>query len=113
MKAAVIGAGRMGKRHMQNVIELGLELAGICDQRQDALESASGEFRLQPQQCFVNPVELIERIHPECIIIATTAPAHAALTRLAAEQGVKYILCEKPMANSLSQCKDMIDVCKK
>ena len=37
MKAAVIGAGRMGRRHVQVVQELGLDLVGVADANPEAL----------------------------------------------------------------------------
>ena len=43
MKVAVIGVGRMGRRHVQVVQELGLSLVGICDQSPDDFIIATGE----------------------------------------------------------------------
>ena len=38
MKAAVIGAGRMGRRHVQVVQELGLDVLGVADANPEALQ---------------------------------------------------------------------------
>jgi predicted dehydrogenase len=113
IKAAVIGVGRMGRRHVHVINELGLHLSGVCDQTSDALEACRKEFQLSPDQLFTDAAEMLKTINPECVIIATTSPTHCEYTCLAAEYGARFILCEKPMAISLEQCDRMIDVCEK
>ena len=61
---------------------------------------------------FTQPSILAGEIKAELVIIATTAPSHCQLTTLFAENGAKYILCEKPMAVSLSECEKMIAICR-
>ena len=112
MKAAVIGAGRMGRTHIQAVRDLGLELAGVCDHSTEALAFAGEELDIPKDRCFTDAAQLLERTHPECVVVATTAPSHSQYTRLAAEAGARYILCEKPIAVSLAQADAMIEMCK-
>jgi predicted dehydrogenase len=115
MKTAVIGLGRMGRRHLENVRALGLELVGLCDARSDALAAAAQEAGLEEgtaaQICFKDPGTLLREAKPQCVIIATTAPSHAELTCSAAAAGARFILCEKPMAISLAQCDQMNETC--
>jgi predicted dehydrogenase len=113
MKAAVIGVGRMGRRHVQVIKDIGLFLTGVCDQAPDALEACRKEFQLSTDKLFTNAEEMLKTTNPECVIIATTSPTHCEYTCLAAEHGAKFILCEKPMAISLEQCDRMIDMCEK
>lgn len=111
-RAAVIGAGAMGKRHIQVVRDLGLELVGVCDQRAESLATAAQEFNLTPAQQFSDAAEMLKTLQPELVVIATTTPSHAPFTITAAEAGAKYILCEKPMAASLAQCDQMLAACE-
>lgn len=113
MKTAVIGTGRMGRRHIQVVKELGLELVGVCDRREDALALSLQEQGVPSALHYTDPAILLKSKTPECVIISTTAPSHCELTGLAAKSGAKYILCEKPMAVSLAACNHMIEVCQK
>lgn len=108
----MIGAGRMGRLHMRSVRELRMALVGVADQRPEALAVASEEHSLLPEQCFSDASALLNDAKPDCVIVATTAPAHCAYTCAAAELGARYILCEKPMAVSLAQCDRMIDACR-
>ncbi len=110
MRTAVIGLGAMGLRHLQNVKTLGLPLAGVCDARPEALAKA-GELGAAPELRFTDPAAMLKAARPECVIVATTAPGHGPLTILAAEAGAKAVLCEKPLAASLTECDAMIAAC--
>jgi len=46
------------------------------------------------------------------VYVATPPSTHCQYTIQAAEAG-KHVLCEKPMAVNLTECRKMIDVCKK
>jgi predicted dehydrogenase len=111
MKTVIIGAGRMGRRHIQVVRELGLNLVGICDLNPAALLSAADELGVPHELHFIDIRQMLKQTVPACVIVATTAPTHCEYTCLAAESGAKYVLCEKPMAVSLAECDKMLDVC--
>jgi predicted dehydrogenase len=51
--------------------------------------------------------------HPQvdAVFIATTNGTHAEYTVRAARAG-KHVLCEKPMANSVAECQQMIEACR-
>jgi predicted dehydrogenase len=111
MNVAIIGAGRMGRRHIQVVRDLGLNLVGICDMNPDALSLATEEHGITTDLHFTDARHLLRHTKPECVIIATTAPTHSKYACLAAEAGAKYVLCEKPLAVSLTECDKMLEVC--
>jgi predicted dehydrogenase len=48
----------------------------------------------------------------EAVYIATPNSTHPEFTRRAAEAG-KHILCEKPLANTVDECRQMIEICRK
>ena len=103
----------MGRRHIHVVHKLGLDLVGIVDHSPEALHEARQEHDLDQRIIFENPESLFSAVIPECLIIATTADSHCALTCMAAERGVKYILVEKPLAVSLEECERMISTCER
>jgi 1,5-anhydro-D-fructose reductase (1,5-anhydro-D-mannitol-forming) len=47
----------------------------------------------------------------DAVYIATPPDSHARLTAQAAEAG-KHVLCEKPMAMSVSECESMVRACR-
>jgi predicted dehydrogenase len=90
-----------------------MELVGVFDVSQDSLETAQKECALPDQLLFDDVDKLYSVARPECLIVATTAESHCALTCVGAERGVKHILVEKPMAVSLDQCDRMIETCNR
>ncbi len=111
MKTAILGVGRMGRRHIQVVRKLGLDLAGVYDVNQASLKLAQDEHGLADNVLFGDLDKLYAEAKPECLLIATTADVHCALTCMAAERGANYILVEKPMAVSLAECDKMLEAC--
>jgi len=111
MRTIVIGAGRMGRRHIEAVRRLGIELAGVCDISPASLELARTEQGVPSELLFTEVPAMLERARPDCVIVATTAPSHCDYACLAAESGARFILVEKPMAVSLAECDRMIEVC--
>lgn len=112
MRTAVIGAGRMGRRHIQVVQQLGFDLIGVQDRSAEALRIAKAECGLCDDQLFSDPESLFSH-RPECVIVAVTAQAHAHYTCWAADVGARYILCEKPLATSLAECDQAIELCRR
>jgi len=112
-KVAIIGTGRMGRRHISVVRELGLDLVGVVDQSSEAVALAARECGVPPDRQFSDTRVLFENTRPDLVVIATTAPSHCALTIEAAESRVGHILCEKPMAVSLEQCDRMLEACER
>lgn len=108
----VIGVGRMGRKHIQAAQMLGFKLVGIFDPLEASLKNASNEFGLEESLCFSSVTKMLEEKKPDGIVIASTAPSHCTYVCLSASMGVKYILCEKPMAVSIQECNQMIDACK-
>jgi predicted dehydrogenase len=113
MKYAVVGVGRMGRRHIYAAKSLKYELVGVFDKSLNSLEDVKKEHNVSDDIIFSSVLELLKIAKPELLIIATTADSHCEITCLAAESGIKYILVEKPMAVSLKECDRMISVCKK
>lgn len=111
MKTVIIGTGRMGRRHIQVVHDLGLKLVGICDQSSESLAVATEEYNIPADHQSRDVPTMLRKTRPRLVIVSTTAPSHCEYTCMAAEMGVEYILCEKPMAVSLAECDRMIDTC--
>lgn len=112
IRTAVIGVGRMGRRHIEAARSCGLDVVGICDVNEQMLSLAAEQHGVGKERHFRNPAEMFRRTEPDCVIVATTAPTHCEYTIQAAESGVRYVLCEKPMAISMRQCDLMIEACR-
>lgn len=111
MRFAIVGLGRMGRRHIEVARRLGMEICGLVDLSQASIDATRHELSLVDVPGFVDAGEMLEQVRPHALVIATTAPSHAGLTIAAAHAGVKYILCEKPMGVSIRECQRMMEVC--
>lgn len=108
MKAAVIGAGPHGRRIIEVLCELdGVELTAVVDQRPEALDNLS--LPDTTSRC-PSVEELWARGDVELVCVATNGPSHAALTTEALAAGARYLLVEKPMACSLAECDQIVQV---
>ncbi len=112
MKVAIVGVGRQGRRHIDVVRSLDLELVGVSDQSVESLRAAGVENGLPEEKCYLDAGAMLEQTLPECVLVATTAPTHCQYVCMAAEEGVRYVLAEKPMAISLAECDRMIEACR-
>lgn len=112
MKFCAIGLGRMGRRHLQVARNLELEIVGIYDPMLASIKLAREEYELPETLVFSSAKEMLEKMRPEALVVSSTATSHCEYVCMAAQAGVKYILCEKPMAVSLAECDRMIEACK-
>lgn len=102
----------MGLRHLEVLRALKLDVVGASDLQEQARAKAASDYGVPTGALFADAREMIEKVRPELLVVATTAPSHAEFVCLGAANGAKAILCEKPMAVSLAECDRMIDACK-
>lgn len=110
-RVGIIGLGRMGIRHLEAVKKMGMDICGLVDTSATALSDAAEKFSISNDCCFNTARDMLVAMKPDAVVIATTAPTHAEYTILCAQNNVKYILCEKPMALSLDEANAMTDAC--
>lgn len=111
MKFCAIGLGRMGRRHLQVAKNLGFSIAGVYDPMPESVRLAKEEQEVPSSAVFGSVEQMLNEAKPQAIVVASTAPSHCEYVVQAAEAGVRYILCEKPMAVSVAECERMIEVC--
>ena len=110
-RAAVIGCGGMGRNHVKAIAAMPeVALVGIADILPANLERAGNEVGLAHSHWFEDFAVLLDRAHPDFIVIATQAPQHAAITIAAAQRGI-HVLCEKPLALNLVEADAMLAAC--
>jgi hypothetical protein len=109
---ALIGSGRMGRRHLTSIQSIGHRVSGVVDFNQSCLALAQSENGIPFEICHSNPDALYFKGVPDALVIATTADSHHSLVIDAARRGVKFILVEKPMAVSVKQCQEMASECE-
>ena len=100
----VVGAGSIGKRHLANLVTLGVQELAVADPRKDRLQEALDRVRsLQVAQATkLTPLSshqeaLDQRLPIKAVVIATPPRYHPEAIGNALEMGCP-ILCEKPLA---------------
>ena len=87
------------------------KVVALANPGDDAL--ASFENRFGDVHYYDTAQAMLKDANIDIVGIATHAHLHAEMTILAAQAGVKGVLCEKAMATSLSECDAMIEACEK
>lgn len=111
-RAAIIGFGGMGKRHLAAYRRAGIDVVAVADTRAVALEQAKAE--VPSVRCYESTERLLteEAKQIDVVSVVTNSPSHAPITIQGAKAGVKNILCEKPMATTLQDAHRMIEACR-
>jgi phthalate 4,5-cis-dihydrodiol dehydrogenase len=82
------------------------ELAGLCDVSEARLAEALERF---PVRGVAMPEELLAIPGLDAVIVATPPQTHCALATAALRAGL-HVLCEKPLAPSVAECRNLIDL---
>lgn len=112
MKCVVVGLGPMGRRHIQVLKELGLDVVGLCDKSEETIKKVSESGNYRDELFFTDSQIMIEKTKPELVVIATNSDSHFAITKISVENGAKFVFCEKPMANSVEDANNMMKICE-
>ncbi|WP_322046733.1 inositol 2-dehydrogenase [Paraburkholderia sp. J67] len=96
---ALLGAGRMGIVHATAIKSAGASIVAIYD----PVEKAARDLSVQTgAKVYANAAEAMAASDVDAIIIATSSDTHSMLIVEGSKLG-KPILCEKPLAPSLSE----------
>jgi predicted dehydrogenase len=110
VRAAVVGVGRMGRRHLEALKQVGAEIVAIADP--DDANRAQAAVVAPAARRFYQWRELLAHDCPDLLCVATTSPAHADVVIGAASARVPRVLCEKPLATSLQAGRAMALACR-
>ena len=113
ISVGVIGLGRMGRRHVEVVQSLGMKIVGLVDINADAIAETIEQFGLVDASGFSDAIQMLDSLEMDALVVATTAPYHHEAVIAAAGRGIKRILCEKPIAVSVEQAREMIAACSR
>ena len=100
VRFAIIGAGRIGQVHAENLTRhiLEAEVVAIADVVRNAAEQTARRFGIA--QASGDPAEIIGRDDIDAVAICSSTETHADFIIQAARAG-KHVFCEKPIALDL------------
>lgn len=96
VKVGVIGAGRAGMMHIENILTLNtIELVAVADVLIENVQEILNDAGIE--QTFKDYHELLALPQIEAVFIFTSTDTHEAIC-LAAAHAKKHIFCEKPLS---------------
>jgi len=105
LKIGIIGAGRIGRLHGDNIVGRvpNAKLAAIADPMMNG-EMMEWAARLGVTKCFHNPEEIMHDPGIDAVFICSSTSTHADLIIQAAGAG-KHIMCEKPIHTDINMIR--------
>jgi predicted dehydrogenase len=105
VRFGVIGVGGMGVAHAMLIQRIEqTELAAVCSASEARTRQVAQQFGVSG---FTDYRELLRSGRVDAVLVATPHPLHATIAEAAFENGV-HVLCEKPLAVSISEGRRMV-----
>lgn len=113
MKYALIGCGRISPNHIVAAQANNLEIVGLCDVNEEAMDDKIFKFKLDGSktQKFHDYHEMIRETKPDLVSICTESGKHAQIALDCIASGVNLII-EKPIALSIQDADAIIKAAK-
>ena len=110
LKFALVGCGRIAKRHSEllgNDQIRGAQLVAVCDIVKERAETIGNQFSVP---CFTDMHTMLQKVDIDVVVILTESGLHAEHVIALAPYG-RHLIVEKPMALLLDDADRMIRAC--
>ena len=107
VRAAVIGTGFIGPVHVEGLRRAGVEVAGILGS--SAAKSTAAAERLRLPRGYATLNELLADDAVDAVHVASPNRHHFEQTAAALQAG-KHVLCEKPLAMTSDQSRELVAI---
>lgn len=106
-RIGLVGLGFFGKILLKTLRETpDVDVVAVHDR----FPERENEVDLQRARFYGKLQDMFEKEKMDAVVIAEIPAYHLLATQLAAARGI-HVYCEKPMANTLSDCDKMMEVC--
>jgi len=107
INAAVAGLGRIGWRHVADILKTeGLGIGALCEPNAELAEKAKAEFNIPVYQSYD---EMLEKSASDFVVIATPSHMHFEMASKALKKGFN-VLVEKPVTPNAGEAKELKSV---
>ena len=111
LRFAAFGCGFWAKFQLGAWSEIGeVELVALYNRTLSKAQKLAEYFGVP--HVYDDPEELLRKEVLDFVEIITDVDTHARFTALAVRYGVKNIICQKPMAPSLEEARQMVTLCR-
>ncbi|MFQ3545619.1 Gfo/Idh/MocA family oxidoreductase [Halobacillus rhizosphaerae] len=114
LKLAIIGCGGIANgKQMPSLSKLeDIEMVAFCDLVEERAQKAAAEYGTKTAEVYTNFQELLEKENLDVVHVCTPNKSHAEISIAALEAGC-HVMCEKPMAKTAREAKEMVEVAKR
>lgn len=111
LKIAVIGAGFAARVvHLPGYAGVGQPVHAICDLDRERAQTLAQQYKIP--NVYTDWREMLEREQPDVVSICLPNVLHREPAIAALEAGA-HVLCEKPLATSVAEAREMFDAARK
>ncbi|WP_211745227.1 Gfo/Idh/MocA family oxidoreductase [Paenibacillus sp. Marseille-Q4541] len=114
VKVAIIGCGGIANgKHMPSLSkQKNAEMVAFCDIEQSRAEEAAAKYGAEGAKVYTDYHELLKDGSIDVVHVCTPNDSHSPITVAALEAG-KHVMCEKPMAKTTEQAREMVEAAKR
>ena len=112
LKIGIIGAGRIGKVHLESISYhvKGAEVVAIADPfMNDETRAFCEGFGVE--KIYTDYTKIIEDADIDAVLVCSSTDTHAPISIEAINAG-KHVFCEKPLANTVDKILEIADALK-
>ncbi len=109
IKFAIVGCGRIAQRHADQINKVGI-LKAVCDIDYKKAFDLGNKYNAAPYQYLD---EMLSKENEVCVVSVCTPNGMHAQHSIKALNAGYHVLCEKPMANNVKDCHEMIHAAEK
>jgi predicted dehydrogenase len=112
VRTGLIGCGKIAAIHAMALASLEESaFVAVCDTDEGRAREVAAKYGVAAEGVFTDPEALLRSGLVEAVAVCTPHPSHVAVVVAAAEAGV-HVLCEKPIAVSLTGADRMIEAAR-
>lgn len=114
VKIGIIGCGGIANgKHMPSLKKIkNVQMVAFCDIIEERAVKAAEEYGVEGAKVYTDYKELLKDRDIEVVHVCTPNRSHAFISIDAMEAG-KHVMCEKPMAKTYKEAKEMLDASEK
>ncbi|MDZ5472972.1 Gfo/Idh/MocA family oxidoreductase [Bacillus sp. 31A1R] len=111
IKVGMVGIGAIGERVLRKFqYHSGVELVAVCDRNEERLNAVKEEF--EDVLLYTDHLEMLSKSELDLVYVAVPPKFHHKIALDVLNKGIN-IFCEKPLANSLEEAKEMLEAALK
>lgn len=114
VRVGVIGCGGIAfGKHLPALAKLEqVDIVALCDIEEEKASKAAKEYGAEGAKVYTDYRELLEDKTIDVVHVCTPNDSHAEISIAALESG-KHVMCEKPMAKTAEEARQMVEAAKR